>query len=111
MTQIALRRLALVIALVAAGCAKEAPTPTGVIDRETFVATYVELRDVAMARPLKVLSDEDKERVLQGHGVTEEQLLAYADAWGGDPDYMIGVWEEVRSRVKPMAPPPDSLGR
>ena len=106
-----LRRFTLVAALFAAGCAGEAPAPTGVIDRETFIATYVELRDGAMAMPLKVLSDGERDRVLRAHGVTEEQLLAFADARGGDPDYMIRVWDEVRSRMKPLAPPSDSVPR
>ena len=75
------------------------------IERETFVATFVDLRDAAMARPLKVLADEDRDRILAQHGVTEEALVAFADAWGGDPAYMARVWDDVRARMRPLAPP------
>ena len=103
-----LRRIAL-LALFLGGCAKPTPpAPAGVIDRATFIATYVDLRDGALATPLKVLSDEDRERILREHDVTEEQMLAFADARGGDPKYMISVWDEARSRLKPLTPQPDS---
>jgi hypothetical protein len=100
-----------------AACAKETPpAPTGVIEREAFIATFVELRDAAMATPLKVLDDADRARILSEHGVTEEELLAFADAYGSDPGYMLRVWDEVKARMKPLAPAasttlPDSLKR
>lgn len=97
--------MAAVLALTTPGCSKDAPrAPAGVMDRETFVATFAELRDAAMRQPLKVLTEEDRARILAAHGVTEEDLITFAESWGGDPAYMTGVWDEVRSRMQPLAP-------
>jgi hypothetical protein len=103
-----LRRIAAVAALAAslAGCSTESPpAPAGVIDRAAFVSTFAELRDAAMKQPLKILADEDRARILSAHGVTEAQLIEFTEAWGADPDYMTKVWDDVRSRMQPLAPP------
>ena len=95
--------------VLCSGCSKErTAAPTGVIDREVFIATYVDLRDGALGNQLKVLSDEQRERILREHGVTEEQLLAFAEAWGADTEYMTKVWDEVKARMTPLGPAPDS---
>lgn len=73
------------------------------VDRETFVATYVDLRLSALGAPTGVITDAERERVLQEHGVTEEGLLAFAEAWGSDPERMKAVWEEVQRRLRAAA--------
>ena len=76
------------------------------IDRETFVATYVDLRRAMLDSPQQTLSDTDRERVLRQNAVSEGELIAFADAWGGDTSYMTGVWEEVGARLaNPNAAP------
>ena len=76
------------------------------IDRETFVATYVDLRRAALTTPGQTLSDTDRERVLRQNAVSEGELIAFADARGGDTSYMIRVWEEVGARLaNPNAAP------
>ena len=76
------------------------------IDRETFVATYVDLRRTALTSPGQTLSDADRERVLRQHAVSEGELIAFADAWGGDTSYMTRVWEDVGARLaNPNAAP------
>jgi hypothetical protein len=76
------------------------------IDRETFVATYVDLRRTALSSPGQTLTDADRERVLRQNAVSEDELIAFADAWGGDTSYMTGVWEDVGARLaNPNAAP------
>jgi hypothetical protein len=76
------------------------------IDRETFVATYVDLRRTALTSPGQTLSDVDRERVLQQHTVNEGELITFAESWGGDTSYMTRVWEEVGARLaNPNAAP------
>jgi hypothetical protein len=95
-----------ILVLALTGCTGRTPqAPAGVIDREAFITTFVELRDAAMRQPLKVLTDEERTRILAAHGVTEDQLVAFADAWGGDPAAMAAIWDDVRARMQPIAPP------
>ena len=101
------RRFIVVVPLVTAlglGCGGPAD-PVGVIERETFVATWVDLRKAAMSAG-GFLPEPERARVLGRHGVTEDQLIAFADAYGADPRFMADVWTEVETRMRP--PPADS---
>ena len=80
----------------------------GVIDRETFIATYVDLRAAALESPTRTLSAAERDRVLAEHGITRADLLEFADVHAADPGYMVALWTEVSARVNPPAPPPDS---
>jgi hypothetical protein len=100
-----IRLLAAAVAALVLGCGDDA-APEGVIDRETFIATWVDLRGAGI-RTGDPLPASERTRVLGDHGVTEEQLLAFADAHGADPSYMADVWTEVEVRMRP-APAADS---
>jgi hypothetical protein len=89
--------------LVACGVGTD---PAGVIDRETFIATWVDLRTAAQTAG-EPLPAADRDRVLGEHGITEDQLLGFAEAHGGDPRYMAEVWTEIEGRLRP-APAADS---
>jgi hypothetical protein len=69
------------------------------LDRETFIQVYVELRIAALTQDDATLTDEDREQILAGHGITEEDLFAFADEHGDDPAYMVQVWEEIEERL------------
>ena len=103
--------LALIAALMlSAGCARDG-VPAGTIDRATFIATWVDLRRSALTATDRTLSDAERARVLSEHGVTEEELLAFADARGSDPSYMIELWSEVTARMNPPPPAPAPTDR
>ena len=104
--RLSLPRVLVVILLV--GCEGETE-PTGVIERETFIATWIDLRNAAISAG-GILSESARDRVLEQHDLTEEQLLGFADAYGGDPRYMAEVWTEVENRMRP-APPPYSAAQ
>ena len=89
------------------GCGGDAQ-PAGVIDRETFVSTWVELRRAAMGYRDGVLPADARARVLGAGGVSAEQLLAFVETHGNDPRYMIELWEEVDERMRPP-PAPDTV--
>ena len=78
-------------------------TPEAPVDRETFIRTYVDLRLSALGTPTGVITDAERARVLEEHRVTEDDLLAFADAWGSDPERMKAVWEEVQRRLRAAA--------
>lgn len=72
----------------------------GPIDRETFIATYVDLRLSALGTPDGVTTDDERGRVLSKHGVTAEEVEGFAEVWGSDPAAMKSIWEEVQLRLR-----------
>ena len=94
--------------VAAAGCEEEDP-PVGTISREAFVETYVALRVEqlrgAFGDPLPA---EDRERVLADQGVTEEELLTFAEVHGPDVTFMERLWEDVEKRLEEVRNAPDA---
>lgn len=89
-----------VLAVVSAcgGGPAEAPAPNA-IDRETFIATYVDLRIAAIRAGHNAVDATERARILQEHDVTEDALLSFATANGEKVDYMRQVWDEVERRL------------
>ena len=94
-----MRFLAAALAALALGCGGGAD-PEGVIDREVFIATWVDLRQAALASG-DPLPDAQRTQVLAENGVTEDQLLGFVDAYGDDPRYMAEVFTEIERRQRP----------
>jgi hypothetical protein len=97
-----LRFALLVWALAASACAGE-PTasqdPVVTIDREVFIATYVDLRTAVLRSEEHELADRDRARILSDHDVTEDDLLEFAAVHGTDVAFMRAVWDEVEGRL------------
>ncbi len=72
------------------------------MDRETFIATYVDLRATAVRGETGTIDAEQRREILARHGVTEEGLIAFASAHGEDVEYMKGVWDEVETQLDAM---------
>lgn len=94
--------LSLVLLLVAGACGidEDAP-PRGreTISRETFIATFVELRRSALESETGQITDEERERILSEHEITEDDLVTFVDVHGGRIDFMRDIWTEVETRV------------
>lgn len=90
--------LLLVALPLATGC-EEALRAPAVIDRETFVEAYVGLRIASLERPGSELSEARRDSVLEAQGVTEEELLAFAEAHGSDVATMNEIWAEIQARL------------
>ena len=86
------------------GGAEVVPAVDGVIDRETFIAVYVDLRAEAVRSPELELSPEAREQILAGHAVDEESLIAFVDAYGRELEYMNELWAEVERRIEALPP-------
>jgi hypothetical protein len=80
------------------GCADATRPAEEGLGRDRFIATYVDLR-VAALRNGGILDPRTRETVLAEHGVTAEELLAFARTWGGDPRTMQEVWADVEERL------------
>lgn len=83
-------------AVVLPGCG---PEEEATIPRETFVAAYVELRVAALERDDARVPDADRDRILAEHGVTAEDMVAFAEVRGRDPAFMRDVWAEIEERL------------
>lgn len=94
----AIAALLLVVLPLVGGC-EDSSRPRGVIDRETFVESYVALRIAALERPGSELPEARRDSVLEAHGVTEEELLAFAEAYGDDVATMDAIWAEIQARL------------
>lgn len=78
------------------------------IDRETFIATYLDLRLAALQSPDREITAEARARVLTEHGVSEDELLGFVEAHGHDVPYMEAVWSEIESRLDSLRSPGDT---
>ena len=85
--------------LAAAGCGDEGPAAT--ISREVFVETYVALRVAELSeRTDDGIPAEARERVLAERGVTEDELLTFAEVHGSDVNFMEQLWDDVENRLE-----------
>lgn len=93
---------AIALLFLAAACGGDAqgPVPAGVIDREVFIETYVDLRVAAVTSDAFRVSADERAEILARHGVDGEGLIQFADAHGRDLDYMNEVWAEVEVRIQ-----------
>lgn len=102
-----MRRRAPAVALLglAAACSGggQEAVPGDVIDRETFIATYVDLRDAAVRSAEFLVSADQRAEILARHGVDAEGLVRFAEAHGRDLEFMNEVWTEVETRLQELA--------
>lgn len=102
---------ALLFTVSLAGCGTSGTGPDeGLLDRETFIDVYVELRVMALHEGAPGLTDEERQEVLERHQVTEEQLLEFADFHGGDLPFMREVWDEIETRLDAYRTEPSEEG-
>lgn len=90
--------------LVGWACGNGSDQGTEALTREGFIDTYVELRVAALRHEGDGISDSARTVILERHGVTEEQLLDYVDARGGDLDFMRDLWNEIEVRLDSVPP-------
>lgn len=91
---------ALLLALASCSSDTAEPLASDVIDSETFIATYVDLRVAAVATPDFRIPPEARDEILARHGVSAEDLVAFAEAYGRDLELMNEVWTEVETRFQ-----------
>jgi len=76
------------------------PVASDVIERQTFIDTYVELRLAAVQAPDFRVPPSERDQILARHGVSAEDLLRFADAYGRDLEFMNEVWSEIEARFQ-----------
>lgn len=96
-----LRAGTLVALAASVACGRTSPSAADgdIPDRDTFVATYVDLRASTVRAEGMVLPDAQRAEILARHGVTEDQLMGFARVHGQDVEFMRAVWDEVEARM------------
>ncbi len=88
--------LAGLLALAVAACGGNVPET---IDREVFIGTYVDLRMAAIDTDSAQVSEAERAEILARHGVTEDDLVTFADAHATRLEFMREVWNDVELRM------------
>lgn len=87
--------------LLAAGCDEDGEPET--VSREVFAETYVALRVAELTEGGdEGISAGARERVLAEKGVTEEDLLTFAEVHGPNVSFMEQLWEDVEKRLEEL---------
>jgi hypothetical protein len=97
--------LALVLALVSSACQRASAPVSEAVDRDTFIATYVDLRMAALSSQSESVSPDRRRSILGEHGVTAQGLLSFVETHGRDVEYMKEVWDEVETRMDSLKLP------
>ena len=87
------------LVLALAGCLDPDPSPGETLDRETFITTYIELRQLALATDSGEISVEARDEALERRGVDENDLRAFVARYGDDLVFMRDLWNEVERRM------------
>jgi len=75
-----------------------------VIDREVFIAAYVDLRAAALSTDDGKLTDEARVEVLSRHGASEADVLNFAEYHAQDLPFMRVLWDEIEVLLEAKQP-------
>jgi hypothetical protein len=81
------------------GCGPEEDLPPGLLGRDTFVEVYVALRMHALQTSDANLPEAERDSILAEYDVDPDDLVAFAEAHGRDPEYMVEVWRDIEGRL------------
>ena len=97
-----LLRLAFGILLSSLACGgSQLSLPAGdLIEPEDFIEAYVDLRAAALMTEDGQVTEASRSEVLDHHGISEEDLISFAQAYGEDLTFMQEVWNEVELRLE-----------
>lgn len=108
-----------VAAAVATGaCGSDEPEFRGPIDGDSYVAVMAELADLGRFPPpgsdsaaRSARADSARQAILDRHGVTADELLAFAEAAGARPDLMVELTDRIVELSDSMAHRRTGAGR
>ena len=106
-----LHRLTLGLLLSSLACGgSQSNLPAGdLIEPEDFIATYVDLRAAALITEDGQVTEVGRSEILDHHGISEEDLISFAEAYGEDLTFMQEIWNEIELRLENTSSSPDSM--
>ncbi len=69
------------------------------ISREAFISAYVELRVATLRTQEEELPLGERNRILEEHGLAEDDMLSFVEMRGQDVQFMRRLWEEIDSII------------
>jgi hypothetical protein len=90
----------LLVNTVACSGETSGPSSGETISRQQFIEAYHQLRREGLRSPTMEIGLEARDRILEELGLTEDDLLTFADVWGSNPEVMVSIWEEVDSLMR-----------
>ncbi|MEX2528013.1 MAG: hypothetical protein WEA09_10290 [Gemmatimonadota bacterium] len=84
--------------LLMGACGSDEPPPL-TIPSETFVDVYVDLRASVLLGESDEVDPEERDAILEHHGVTPEDLRFFVEVHGEDVSFMTDVWDRVEERL------------
>ena len=106
-----LHRLTLGILLSFLACGEsQSNLPAGdLIEPEDFIETYVDLRAAALITEDGQVTEVGRSEVLDRHGISEEDLISFTQAYGEDLMFMQELWNEIELRLDNTRSSPDTM--
>jgi hypothetical protein len=106
-----LHRLTLGILLSFLACGESRSNlPAGdLIEPEDFIETYVDLRAAALITEDGQVTEAGRSEVLDRHGISEEDLISFTQAYGEDLMFMQKLWNEIELRLENTRSSPDTM--
>ena len=84
--------------LLFAACSDTIDPPP--ISREQYVDIYVEILQAVDEEPDSIAASKRAQEILDRRGVTQEELLAYAEHYVNEPEHLAEVWLEIETRIR-----------
>lgn len=93
------------VALAACGGEEPVAEPSVGLDAETFVETYIGLRqaDYLATTPEEFTLMRDS--ILEHHATTQDELREFVREYSRDVDRMSALWDTIEVRIRRMARP------
>ena len=70
------------------------------ISREQYVEIYVEILQAIDEEPDSIASSQRAQEILDRRGITQEELLAYAEHYLNEPEHLAEVWLEIETKIR-----------
>ena len=100
-----LRKQAILLALVLAGCGGSHPadSPRQPIEKDRFIEAYIELRraavEVGQAADSVPAFAAKKSEILERHGISSQDLIDYIEANSSHLSEMTAIWDTIHRRL------------
>ena len=102
----ALGLVGLLVVVLVTSCGRGTAEPSvETMDREAFIATYVDLRSAALTTTALSITPAERDSVLTLHEVSEADLLLFVEVHGRDAVLMQDLWNEVEARIQLVLDP------
>ena len=101
--------LGLLLTSLACGGGQSTLPAGDLIEPEDIIATYVDLRAAALITEDVQVTERGRSEVLDNHGISEEDLVSFAEAYGEDLAFMQEIWNEIELRLENTSSSPDSM--